>query len=48
MKFNFPYKDSEGDELPLPPAKKKSPVAQTVISNRPQRACKQKIINYHV
>ncbi|CAF3774554.1 unnamed protein product [Rotaria sordida] len=37
--------DSEVNELP---SKKKLSLASNVISNRPQRACKQKIINYHV
>jgi len=40
------YKDSEEDESS--PSKKKSSTAPVVVSNRPQRACKQKPINYHV
>ncbi|CAF2734865.1 unnamed protein product [Rotaria sp. Silwood2] len=35
-------------EVNEPPSKKKISLAPTVISNRPQRACKQKPVNYYV
>ncbi|CAF0812335.1 unnamed protein product [Adineta steineri] len=41
--------DSEEEEIPLsPPLKKKSSASPTSVSNRPQRTCKQKNINYCV
>ncbi len=45
LKLDRSYTESEEDD---PPLKKKSSAAPIVISNRPQRACKQKTVDYRV
>lgn len=48
FKLHLSYTDSEDDDSLVLSSKRQSVAAPTVISNRPQRACKQKTVDYRV